>query len=191
MILFIKIKLKFFRHVIFSVMKSRQQFIKEITLLIVILAAILASTNLYAQLSAKERKANLYYNRFSYIKAIQRYESINNISVSGLRNLALSYKRTKKIAKSLPTFDQFIHGTQFKILYLFGLSHNRPSQPLVNPDKRLPSNSFESPRGIHEKISTQFPENIDSKQKIHREKKRFREWYQPAWGVGHFGDPLN
>jgi len=112
MILFIKIKLKFFRHVIFSVMKSRQQFIKEITLLIVILAAILASTNVYAQLSAKERKANLYYNRFSYIKAIQRYESINNISVSGLRNLALSYKRTNQLDKSKQTFEQFINGPE-------------------------------------------------------------------------------
>lgn len=65
-----------------------------------------------AQLSVEEKQANKYYDRFSYFKAIKRYESIKDLSVSGLRNLALCYQRTNQLEKSKEAFEKFINTSE-------------------------------------------------------------------------------
>ncbi len=52
------------------------------------------------QKSPKELKAEKYFERYSYYKAIERYEEIDGLSTEGTRNLAESYRRTGNTEKA-------------------------------------------------------------------------------------------
>jgi outer membrane protein OmpA-like peptidoglycan-associated protein/tetratricopeptide (TPR) repeat protein len=75
---------------------------------IVAICASLLSFSTHAQKSDKEALADKYYDQFSYVKAINQYESLRNISIQGLRNLALAYRRTNQLEKSRQTFEKFM-----------------------------------------------------------------------------------
>lgn len=75
---------------------------------IVAICASLLSFSTHAQKSDKEALADKYFDQFSYVKAINQYESLRNISIQGLRNLALAYRRTNQLEKSRQTFEKFM-----------------------------------------------------------------------------------
>ncbi len=65
-----------------------------------IVGTIFMSTAAIAQKSPKELKAEKFYERYSYSKAIERYEEIDGLSTEGTRNLAESYRLTNNSLKA-------------------------------------------------------------------------------------------
>jgi outer membrane protein OmpA-like peptidoglycan-associated protein len=66
------------------------------------------SISAMGQKSPKEVKADNFFRRFSFHAAIERYVQIDGLSNEGLRNLAVAYKNTGQIEKSIETYMKFI-----------------------------------------------------------------------------------
>lgn len=66
------------------------------------------SLNVFAQKDNKERKADKLFNQYSFYSAIELYKKVDSLSLSGQRNLAMSYKNTNQIKSSVETFDNIV-----------------------------------------------------------------------------------
>lgn len=79
---------------------------------VIILAVVLFALDVRAQKSDRETLADKYFDQFSYVKAINEYESVKQLSIQGFRNLALAYRRINQLEKSRETFEKFINSSE-------------------------------------------------------------------------------
>jgi outer membrane protein OmpA-like peptidoglycan-associated protein len=66
------------------------------------------SFSLFAQ-STKEKKAEKYYDKYNYDKAIEEYESIDGLNVENQRNLAKSYCNRHQYIEAEYAYKRFIN----------------------------------------------------------------------------------
>lgn len=80
---------------------------KKVALTLALIFAFATIT--FAQKSRKEQTADSYYNTYSYVKAIEYYEKVKELTVDGQRHLADSYLKVRDIPKAYQTYERFIH----------------------------------------------------------------------------------
>lgn len=73
----------------------------------------------FGQKSAKEEKGDKYFEIYSFLKAIEKYEQVKGLTVEGQRNLAESYKNAGLNDKSENTYAGFITSSEVKSEDLF------------------------------------------------------------------------
>ena len=61
--------------------------------------------------SEKEKEADKYYREYSFDKAIDKYNDVNNLSIEGLRKLAESYHSINKFAEAKAVYAKIVNDT--------------------------------------------------------------------------------
>lgn len=76
---------------------------------IILISIVLISNVLVSQTSTKETKGLEYFEKYSFTQAIKEFEEVNELSVEGQRNLALSYKNIGEYAKSAAIYSGLVN----------------------------------------------------------------------------------
>jgi outer membrane protein OmpA-like peptidoglycan-associated protein len=82
---------------------------KSIFGILFLVILLCGNSNLFAQTSAREKKADQFFETFSYHEAISAYLRVRDLSLQGQRRLAESYRRTGQFVQSERVYESIVN----------------------------------------------------------------------------------